>query len=265
MSHGPSSGGETIEPNLTPLLDLVLQLLMLFMICGNYASESNDPVELARSLTAKQLADTDTLQADHSQEDDFLFITVKPYQSADGVRQIAMNEIQNRENLGTSPDPSVRSQGYTHELAAHNRDLVENADNGDKKGIYRRIKDHELLTLEQVDLLKELNIPVNSADDLAKHIGEDVRQNVMAKFKDGDSYVIVPGEDAMRPDGELQKWLHDRYDFLSKKHGDVKTAVVIRPDANMDYAVVYRILLMCQAEKFTNLKVRALITKGTQS
>ena len=254
MSHGPSTGGETIEPNLTPLLDLVLQLLMLFMICGNYASESNDPVELAKSQTAKQLTDSDSLQADKDKEDDFLFITIKPYESADGVRKIANNEINNREVL----------KQITPELAGRYRKMVDNG--GDPDSIYNKLRNHDLLSNEQTALLKDLNVPINSEDDLAKHVSQDVRANMMAKFKDGDSYVIVPGADAMRPDGELQKWLHDQHQILVGKHGeDVKTAVVIRPDGNMDYAVVYHILLMCQDEKFTNLKVRALIAKGTQS
>ena len=79
MSHGPSSS-EAVEPNLTPLLDLVLQLLMFFMICGNYASEqSNEPVNLAFSETAKQLSDDANLKPGDKQEQDFLFLTVKPY------------------------------------------------------------------------------------------------------------------------------------------------------------------------------------------
>ena len=40
------------------------------------------------------------------------------------------------------------------------------------------------------------------------------------------------------------------------------TAVVIRPDGDMDYAVVYRILKYVQGQGFTNLKVRAMIAKG---
>ena len=185
MAHGHGSG-ETIEPNLTPLLDLVLQLLMLFMICGNYASESNDPVNLARSQTAKQLADTE--RADPSgpnQDHDFLFLTVKPY--------------------------------------------LREANNG----------------------------------DLAAHIAPESRDFLLAKYGDGDAYVIVPGHDAMRPGDELLVWLQDQYKKLSEKNnGQVNTSVVIRPSADMDYAAVYRILRLCKDAHFTNLKVRALIAKG---
>ena len=61
MSHGGGGGEDKIEePNLTPLLDLVLQLVMFFMICANFVMEQiNDTIKLpeataARSLEAKQ-------------------------------------------------------------------------------------------------------------------------------------------------------------------------------------------------------------------
>jgi biopolymer transport protein ExbD len=275
MSHGRGHGDATVDPNLTSLLDLVLQLLMLFMICGNYASDSNDPVELAKSQTAKQLADTETLQAPsgQNQEDDFLFITVKPYKSADGVRQLALEELQNRENLGASADEQVRKQGYDKETAAHYRFMVDNNDDPNLPSIYYRLKNNEPLDsvskdpryLSEVDLLKDLNIPLNSEQDLADHL-KGAGPDALKSFKDGDSYVIVPGQKAMLPNNELKKWLDDQHALLVEKHGeDLKTAVVIRADANMDYAVVYHILLLCQDAKFTNLKVRALIQKAPQS
>jgi biopolymer transport protein ExbD len=182
MAHGPSNDA-AVEPNLTPLLDLVLQLLMFFMICGNYAAEqSNEPVNLAFSETAKQLADG----AAAAPEQDFLFLTVKPYH------------------------------------------------------------------------------PETNAGDLANHLAEESRASVMEKFKDGDAYVLIVGHDAMKPDDELLVWLQTQHSDLEhkSKDGQVHTAVVIRPDGDMDYAVVYRILKFCKDKGFTNLKVRALIGKG---
>ncbi len=38
MSHG-GGGGEVVEPNLTPLLDLVMQLLMFFIICVRFVTD----------------------------------------------------------------------------------------------------------------------------------------------------------------------------------------------------------------------------------
>ena len=55
MSHGPA-GGEACEPNLTPLLDLVLQILMFFMVTVNFASEQgHEDVALPTSQTARPM------------------------------------------------------------------------------------------------------------------------------------------------------------------------------------------------------------------
>jgi biopolymer transport protein ExbD len=55
MSHG--GGGEGgCEPNLTPLLDLVLQILMFFIVTVNFASEANaGQVPLPESQTARPI------------------------------------------------------------------------------------------------------------------------------------------------------------------------------------------------------------------
>jgi biopolymer transport protein ExbD len=188
MSHGPSSGGETVDPNLTPLLDLVLQLVMLFMICGNYAAARNDPVSLAKSTTAKQLADNSSTQPEAGQaHHDYLFLTVKPY-------------------------------------------------------------------------FRDFN-----KGDLANHLAPESRDYILPKYVDGDAYVVVPGHDAMKPGDELLVWLNDQYGKLQAKYGTVDTSVVIRPDGDMDYAAIYRILKLCKDAHFTNLKVRALIATGTES
>ena len=44
------------EPNLTPLLDVVLQLVMFFMLCANFIMESvNESIKLPTALEAKAL------------------------------------------------------------------------------------------------------------------------------------------------------------------------------------------------------------------
>ncbi|GIW79119.1 MAG: hypothetical protein KatS3mg105_0926 [Gemmatales bacterium] len=51
MAHGPS--GDSAEPNLTPLLDVVLQLLMFFMMCVNFVSEQvNQNIKLPPAESA---------------------------------------------------------------------------------------------------------------------------------------------------------------------------------------------------------------------
>jgi biopolymer transport protein ExbD len=52
MSHG-GSDVEVAEPNLTPLLDLVLQMVMFFMIVANFVSEQlNQSIQLPDATTA---------------------------------------------------------------------------------------------------------------------------------------------------------------------------------------------------------------------
>lgn len=47
------------EPNLTPLLDLVLQLVMFFMLCANFVMEQvNESIKLPVAIEAKALDKT---------------------------------------------------------------------------------------------------------------------------------------------------------------------------------------------------------------
>jgi biopolymer transport protein ExbD len=56
MSHGPHTGGVKAEPNLTPLLDLVLQLLMFFVMTVNFVTtEVREDVKLPVSQSARTM------------------------------------------------------------------------------------------------------------------------------------------------------------------------------------------------------------------
>ena len=51
MSHGST---DRAEPNFTPLLDLVLQLVMFFMLCANFVMEQTaEEIQLPKALAAK--------------------------------------------------------------------------------------------------------------------------------------------------------------------------------------------------------------------
>jgi biopolymer transport protein ExbD len=55
MSHG-GGGDDKCEPNLTPLLDVVLQLLMFFMMCVNFVTEQvNEDIKLPFAQSAKPM------------------------------------------------------------------------------------------------------------------------------------------------------------------------------------------------------------------
>jgi biopolymer transport protein ExbD len=57
MSHGSS---DKCEPNFTPLLDLVLQLVMFFMLCANFVMDQTSvEIKLPEALSAKALEPTD--------------------------------------------------------------------------------------------------------------------------------------------------------------------------------------------------------------
>ena len=71
MSHGPAAEGSSAEPNLTPLLDVVLQLLMFFMMCVNFVNEQvNEDITLPKSQAVKPMDKADT---------DVLYINLKPF------------------------------------------------------------------------------------------------------------------------------------------------------------------------------------------
>ena len=58
MSAGPT-GIDRCEPNLTPMLDMVLQLVMFFMLCANFiAEETNAAVKLPDASAARTLDKT---------------------------------------------------------------------------------------------------------------------------------------------------------------------------------------------------------------
>jgi biopolymer transport protein ExbD len=75
MSHGPSGDGPSAEPNLTPMLDLVLQVLMFFIICADFNNKvTGVDMELPDSQSAKIKEDI---------EGSYLFVSVKPFRAED--------------------------------------------------------------------------------------------------------------------------------------------------------------------------------------
>jgi biopolymer transport protein ExbD len=79
MSHGGGDSGSIAEPNLTPLLDLVLQLLMFFMVCVNFVAEQVTPdVRLTFSESAQPLEKSDTAR---------LFLNIKFLRNDEATRR----------------------------------------------------------------------------------------------------------------------------------------------------------------------------------
>jgi biopolymer transport protein ExbD len=60
MSHGGGGDASACDPNLTPLLDLVLQLLMFFIMCTNFSSaQVSGDIQLPYSDSAKPIEKAD--------------------------------------------------------------------------------------------------------------------------------------------------------------------------------------------------------------
>ncbi len=69
-----SNASAKCEPNLTPLLDVVLQLIMFFMLCANFVMEQvNESIKLPQAIAAKSLDKT---------VDDYIILNVE---NVDGV------------------------------------------------------------------------------------------------------------------------------------------------------------------------------------
>jgi len=64
MSHGPATSDIKAEPNLTPLLDVVLQLIMFFMVGVSFVNDQvNENILLPSAMSARPLdkGETDVL------------------------------------------------------------------------------------------------------------------------------------------------------------------------------------------------------------
>ena len=51
------SGAERCEPNLTPMLDMVLQLVMFFMLVANFAAEETNAMVKLPDASAARILD----------------------------------------------------------------------------------------------------------------------------------------------------------------------------------------------------------------
>ena len=103
MSHGPSAEGSNAEPNLTPLLDVVLQLLMFFMMCVNFVTEQvNEDIKLPDSESARPMDKGET---------DVLFLNLKPFALADFKDRLSADKLNQLANQFHEGDPCVLAVG----------------------------------------------------------------------------------------------------------------------------------------------------------
>jgi len=121
--------------------------------------------------------------------------------------------------------------------------------------------------------------PVDKADPAALFLNQKVKSDQFARnrltqkererLESSSSVVLIPGQPPMSL-AEAKVWLKDKYDDLRKKDieqgGDreVKTIIHFRPDGDLEYAELLKLMNHCKTAGFKKLKVRAIVVnKGS--
>ncbi len=98
MSHS-SSTGSTCDPNLIPLLDVVLQILMFFMMCINFATgQAAEEVRLPKSTSVKPIDKTDP---------DWLYVNFKPFRLRDFDTRLPADALAEAREKFQEGDPCI--------------------------------------------------------------------------------------------------------------------------------------------------------------
>ncbi len=83
MSHGPVGEDVSADPNLTPLLDLVMQLLMFFMVCADFKQRDREQVHSPVSFAAVPgdagAIDPSSPEKEAIDSGDILTLSLKPF------------------------------------------------------------------------------------------------------------------------------------------------------------------------------------------
>ena len=122
--HGTSAPGVSAGPNLTPLLDVVLQLLMFFIICTNFKMEEvSTEIKLPKAHSARPVdkSDVDVLFVNMDHEGKVLVLGREPMERLSArvwLRQ-QYEDMQRYAKDGTLPWPEFdRETRQVHRLAA---------------------------------------------------------------------------------------------------------------------------------------------------
>jgi biopolymer transport protein ExbD len=106
-----------------------------------------------------------------------------------------------------------------------------------------------------------LNLIPYRAEDMAKRIHDPKKLEVIKNsFQEGEPCIIIPYEEYPLRVVELDPWLQKKAEFAQKMSPDGKNhkVIIMRADRNLDYALVFRLLKLCKANGFRDLKLRAL-------
>ena len=115
--------------------------------------------------------------------------------------------------------------------------------------------------------------PVDKADPAAIFVGQKVKTQQYInerftkmeaqRFQNFDSVILIPTQPPMTPP-EAKAWLKDKYDFLTrlKGEGKVDTIIYFRPDADLEYGEMVKLMNYCKIAGFTKIKVRAQMKRA---
>ena len=114
--------------------------------------------------------------------------------------------------------------------------------------------------------------PIDKADPAAIFLGQKVKtaeylakltQKERERFQNFDSIVLIPTQPPMSPP-EAKAWLKDKFEFLSKlkPDGKVDTIIYFRPDADLEYGEMLKLMNYCKVAGFTRIKVRAQMKRA---
>ena len=114
--------------------------------------------------------------------------------------------------------------------------------------------------------------PVSKADPAAIFLGQKVKtqeylnkltEKERERVRNADSIVLIPTQPPMTPP-EAKAWLKDKFEFLSKLRPNEKvdTIIYFRPDADLEYGEMVKLMNYCKVAGFTRIKVRAQMTRA---
>jgi len=123
MSHGGGGEGQPVDPNLTPLLDLVLQLLMFFIMCCNFATEQvSGDIKLPYSDSAKPIEKADI---------GALYLNQKSMRSKDFREKLTEDQLERFQNqdsvvmiAGLEPKTVQQTKSWLRDQFADAQKLV---------------------------------------------------------------------------------------------------------------------------------------------
>src|SRR6516165_69983 len=102
MSHGSEAASRAADPNLTPLLDVVLQLLMFFMMCTNFVTtQVNKNIQLPVMTSARPAdkKDVDLLYLNIRADGAVEVVGRDPMKTPEAIKTFLNKQFQDAERI----------------------------------------------------------------------------------------------------------------------------------------------------------------------